>query len=135
MNTVTYITDTNTDCYLIADRQRETATAWFETSLPGDEVSELREALIEAAVRLTGEDRELLASNGYTVTELPLAYTEDDDARVFGEHNVFDGGRDGIYNALAAECQSQGLTDGYVSVWETLTVLKEIGGDVDKFLN
>ena len=132
----TYMIDTNADINLLAlDGDRETATAWFETSLPGDEVSELREALIDAAVRLTGEDRELLASNGYTVTELPLAYTEDDDARVFGEHNVFDGGRDGIYNALAAECQSQGLTDGYVSVWETLTVLKEIGGDIDKFLN
>lgn len=135
MNSVTYITDTNTDRYLIADRQRETAEEWFETSLPGDEVSELREALIEAAVRLTGEDRELLASNGYTVTELPLAYAEDEDARVFGEYNVFDGSRDGIYNAIAAECQSQGLTDGYASVWETLTVLEEIGGDVEKFLD
>lgn len=135
MNTVTYIIDTNTDCYLIADRQLETATAWFETSLPGDEVEDLREALIEAAVRLTGEDRELLASNGYTVTELPLAYTEDDDARVFGDCNFADGSLDGIYNAIAAECQSQGLTDGYVSVWETLTVLEEIGGDVEKFLN
>ena len=135
MNTVTYITDTNTDRYLIADRQRETAEEWFETSLPGDEVSELREALIEAAVRLTGEDRELLAANGYEVSELPLAYTEADDARVFGEYNVFDGSRDGIYNAIAAECQSQDLTDGYASVWETLTVLEEIGGNVEKFIN
>ena len=69
MNTVTYITDTSTDRYLIADRQRDAATAWFETSLPGVEVSELRDALIEAAVRLTGEDRELLASNGFEVSE------------------------------------------------------------------
>lgn len=135
MNTVTYITDTNADRYLIVDGQRETAEEWFETSLPGDEIEELREALIEAAVRLSGEDRELLASNGFTVTELPLAYSEDDDARVFGECNVFDWGRDGIYNALAAECESQGLTDGYSSVLETLTVLEEIGGDVKKFLD
>ena len=135
MNTVTYITDTNNDRYLIADRQRETAEEWFETSLPGDEVSELREALIEAAVRLTGEDRALLDANGFEVSELPLAYTEADADRVFGEGNVFDGSRDGIYNALAAECQSQDLTDGYTSVWETLTVLEEIGGDVEKFIN
>lgn len=135
MNTVTYITDTNTDRYLIVDHQRETAAAWFETSLPGDEVEELREALIEAAIRLTGEDRALLDANGFEVGELPLAYTEADDARVFGEHNVFDGSRDGIYNALDAECQSQGLTDGYASVWETLTVLEEIGGNVEKFLD
>lgn len=135
MSTVTYITDTNTDRYLIVDRQRETAEEWFETSLPGDEVEELREALIEASTRMSGEDRELLASNGFTVTELPLAYTDDDDARLFGEYNFADFSRDGILNAIAAECESQGLTDGYSSVWETLTVLEAIGGDVKKFLD
>lgn len=137
MSTVTYIAD-STDVharYLIVDGQRETADEWFEKSLPGDEVEELREALIEAAVRMRGEDRALLDANGFTVTDLPLAYTEADDARVFGEYNVFDGGRDGIYNALAAECESQALTDGYANVWETLTVLEEIGGDVAKFLD
>ena len=138
MNTVTYITDTNTDHfarYLIVACDRETATEWFETSLPGDEIEELREALIEAAVRMSGEDREMLASNGFKITETPLAYTEADDARVFGECNFADGSRDGILNAIAAECESQGLTDGYASTWETLTVLEEIGGDVEKFLD
>ena len=136
--TVTYITDTNTDRfarYLIVDGERETAAEWFEESLPGDEIEELREALTEAAVRMSGEDRELLASNGFTVTDLPLAYTEADDARVFGEYNVFDGGRDGIYNAISGECESWGLTDGYADVWATLTVLEEIGGDVERFLD
>ena len=138
MSTVTYITDTNTDRfarYLIVDSERETAADWFEKSLPGDEVEELREALIEAAVRLNGEDRELLASNGFTITETPLTYTEADDARVFGQYNRFDWGRDGILNAIAAECESQALTDGYSSTWETLTVLEEIGGNVKKFLD
>lgn len=136
-NTVTYIADSaNTFArYLIIDGQRETAEDWFEKSLPGDEVDELREALIDAAVRMSGEDRALLVANGFTVTDLPLAYTEADDARVFGEYNVFDGGRDGIYNAVAAECESQALTDGYADIWETLTVLDEIGGDVAKFLD
>lgn len=138
MNIVTYITDANADRfarYLIVDGERETAAEWFETSLPGDEIEELREALIEAAVRMSGEDRELLADNGFRITELPLAYTEADDARVFGEYSFADGSRDGIYNAIAAECESQGLTDGYANVWETLTVLEEIGGDVVKFLD
>lgn len=137
MSTVTYIAD-STDVharYLIVDGQRETAEDWFEKSLPGDEIEELREALIEAAVRMSGEDRALLDANGFTITDLPLAYTEADDARVFGEYNVFDGGRDGIYNALAAECESRALTDGYANVWETLTVLERIGGDVAKFLD
>lgn len=137
MSTVTYIAD-STDVharYLIVDGQRETAEDWFEKSLPDGEADELREALIEAAVRMSGEDRALLDANGFTVTDLPLAYTEADDARVFGEYNVFDGGRDGIYNALAAECESHALTDGYADVWETLTVLEEIGGDVQKFLD
>lgn len=138
MSTVTYITDTNADTYsryLIVDGQRETAEEWFETSLPGDEIEDLREALIDAAVRMSGEDRALLASNGFAVAELPLAYTEADDARVFGEYNVFDGGRDGIYNAIAAECEAWGLTDGYADVWATLTILEEIGGDVERFLD
>lgn len=137
MSTVTYIAD-STDVharYLIIDGQRETAEEWFEKSLPGDEIEELREALIDATVRMSGEDRELLASNGFTVADLPLAYTEADDARVFGEYNFADGSRDGIYNALAAECESQALTDGYADIWETLTVLEEIGGNVKKFLD
>lgn len=138
MSTVTYITDTNTDRfarYLILDGYRETVEEWFEESLPGDEIEELREALIDAAVRMSGEDRALLVANGFGIDEIPLAYTEADDARVFGEYNFADGSRDGIYNAIAAECESQGLTDGYSSVWETLTVLEEIGGDVAKFLD
>lgn len=137
MSTVTYIAD-STDVharYLIVDGQRETADEWFEMSLPGDEIKELREALIEAAVRMSGEDRALLDANGFTVTDLPLAYTEADDARVFGEYNVFDGGRDGILNAISAECESQGLTEGYASTWETLTILEEIGGNVARFLD
>ena len=138
MSTVTYIADNNTDPrtrYLILDGYRETYEEWFETSLPGDEVKELREALIEAAARLTGEDREFLASNGFEINEIPLAYTKADEDRVFGEYNVFDGGRDGIYNAIDAECESWGLTDGYADVWETLTVLEEIGGNVERFLD
>lgn len=138
MSTVTYITDTNADPrtrYLVLDGYRETYEEWFEKSLPGDEIADFREALIDAAVRMTGEDRELLVANGFGIDEIPLAYTEADDARVFGEYNVFDGGRDGIYNAIAAECEAWGLTDGYASVWETLTVLEEIGGNVERFLD
>lgn len=66
---ITYMIDTNAaDILALAlDGDRETATAWFEKSLPGDEVADFREALITAAVRLTGEDRELLAANGYAI--------------------------------------------------------------------
>lgn len=138
MSTVTYITDTNTDRFgnhLIIDGERETVESWFEDTLPGDEIEELREALIEAAVRMSGEDREMLASNGFKITEIPLAYTEADDARVFGEYNFADGSRDGILNSISAECESQGLTDGYASTWATLTVLEDLGGNVQKFLD
>lgn len=137
MSTVTYITDSTDVCgrYLILDGYRETAEEWFEKGLPGDEVEDLREALIEATVRLSGEDRALLDANGFEINELPLAYTDADDARVFGEYNVFDGGRDGICNAISGECESWGLTDGYADVWATLTVLEELGGDVERFLD
>ena len=131
-----YMIDTNTNAdRLPLDGNRETATAWFEANLPGDEIADFREALIDAAVRMSGEDRALLVANGFGIDEIPLAYTEADDARVFGEYNVFDGGLDGIYNAISGECESRGLTDGYADIWETLTVLEEIGGDVERFLD
>ncbi len=138
MSTVTYITDTNTDRfarYLILDGYRETVEEWFEESLPGDEIEELRDALIDAAVRMSGEDRALLVANGFGIDTIPLAYTEADDARVFGVYNFADGSRDGILNAISAECESQGLTEGYASTWATLTVLEDLGGNVEKFLD
>ena len=65
-----YIKDTKADNERHPhDGDREAAAAWFEANLPGAEIADFREALIEAAVRLTGEDRELLASNGYKITE------------------------------------------------------------------
>ena len=65
-----YLIDTNADTdRLTLDGDLETAAAWFEANLPGDEIADFREALITAAVRLTGEDREFLASNGYVITE------------------------------------------------------------------
>lgn len=66
----TYMIDTNADAdRLLIDGDRETAAAWFEANLPGDEVADFREALITAAVHMTGEDREFLASNGYKIVE------------------------------------------------------------------
>lgn len=66
----TYMIDTNANIdRLPLDGDREAATAWFEANLPGDEIADFREALIDAAVRMTGEDREFLASNGYKIVE------------------------------------------------------------------
>lgn len=65
-----YMIDTNADADRLAlDGDRETATAWFEANLPGDEIADYREALITAAIRLAGEDREFLASNGYKIED------------------------------------------------------------------
>lgn len=66
----TYMIDTNADTdRLLLDGDREAAAEWFETALPGAEIADFREALITAAARLTGEDREFLASNGYKIVE------------------------------------------------------------------
>lgn len=66
----TYMIDTNADTDRLAlDGDREATAAWFEANLPGDEVADFREALITAAVRMSGEDREFLASNGYKIVE------------------------------------------------------------------
>lgn len=65
-----YLIDTNANIdRLPLDGDREAAAAWFEANLPGDEIADFREALITASVRLTGEDREFLASNGYKIVE------------------------------------------------------------------
>lgn len=65
-----YLIDTNADAdRLLLDGDREAAAAWFEASLPGIEIADFREALITAAIRLTGEDREFLASNGYKIED------------------------------------------------------------------
>ncbi len=63
------ITDTNANTDRLIAGERETATEWFEAALPGDEVADLREALIEAAVRMSGEDRALLDANGFEIVE------------------------------------------------------------------
>ena len=63
------ITDTYAETSINITADAEELRAWFEASLPGDEIKDLREALIEAAGRMTGEDRELLASSGYEITE------------------------------------------------------------------
>ena len=64
----TYMIDTNADTdRLTLDGDREATAAWFEANLPGDEIADFREALIDAAIRMTGEDREFLASNGYKI--------------------------------------------------------------------
>lgn len=52
---------------------------WFEGEdvLPGDEIADFREALIRAAMRLNGEDREFLASNGFILKTIPMIWNED----------------------------------------------------------
>lgn len=84
---------------------------------------------------MNGEDRALLVANGFKINTIPLAYTDADEARVFGEYSVFDERCESIYTAIAAECKSQGLTEGYTSTWATLTVLEAIGSNVEKFLD
>ena len=63
------ITDTYAETSINTTADVDELQAWFEVSLPGDEIKDMREALIEAAGRMTGEDIELLASNGYEITE------------------------------------------------------------------
>lgn len=78
-NTVTYLTDTNHEPhnhYILSENDRSDDTylrLWFEDEdvLPGDEIADFREALIRAAMRLNGEDREFLANNGFILTTIP----------------------------------------------------------------
>ena len=85
METITYLTDTNHDphTYYILDEHDQRVDTylrfWFEGEdvLPGDEIADFREALIRAAVRLNGEDREFLADNGFILKTIPMIWNED----------------------------------------------------------
>lgn len=85
METVTYLTDTNHEPhshYILDEHDQRTDTYlrfWFEGEdvLPGDEIADFREALIRAAMRLNGEDREFLADNGFILTTIPMIWNED----------------------------------------------------------
>lgn len=84
-NTVTYLTDTNHDPHthhILDEHDQRIDTflrSWFEGEdvLPGDEIADFREALIRAAMRLNGEDREFLASNGFILKTIPMIWNED----------------------------------------------------------
>lgn len=137
MNTVTYITNTNVNPTFthvtIVNKWREGLDEWFEVELPGDEVSDLRAALVAAAKRLNGEDRALLNANGFEVTTIPVKFSKDDEAR-FVDSIPFTG--DELYmSRLDPECERVGLTNGSDDFCETLTVLEALGGNVDKFLD
>ena len=136
MTTVTYITNTNVNPTFahttIVNKWREGLDEWFEAELPDDEVSDLRAALTEAAERLTGEDRALLEANGFEVTTIPVKFTKDDEERWVNSRPA--SGDDLYMLPLAPECERVGLTNGCDDFCETLTVLDELGGNVNKFL-
>lgn len=135
-NTVTYLTDTNHDPhthYILSrnDRQDDTQLRfWFEDKdvLPGDEIADFREALIRATVRLNGEDREFLASNGFVLTTIPATWDED-NLRFPFSITPFD-----VLREMTKACLKYKVTHGYASnsheLYVILSVLEHMGSDI-----
>lgn len=135
-NTVTYITNTNHDPhshYIISEGDKWDDTylrLWFEDEdvLPGDEIADFREALIRATVRLNGEDREFLASNGFVLTTIPATWDED-NLRFPFSITPFD-----VLREMTKACLKYKVTHGHASnsheLGAILSVLEHMGSDI-----
>lgn len=135
-NTVTYLTDTNHEPhshYILSrdDRQDDTQLRfWFEDKdvLPGDEIADFREALIRAAMRLNGEDREFLADNGFILTTIPATWDED-NLKFPSSITPFD-----VLSEMYKACLKYKVTHGYAGnsheLYVILYVLEHMGSDI-----
>lgn len=136
--TVTYITDTNHDPhnhYIFSEDDKQDDAylrLWFEGEdvLPGDEIADFREALIRAAVRLNGEDREFLANNGFIITTIPEIWNEDNlSLPVTFSTKFFN-----VVGEMGKACLRYKVTHGYVvnlhRLYDVLSVLEHRGSDI-----
>lgn len=131
-NTVTYITDTNHDPhthYILDEHDQRSDTFlrfWFEGKdvLPGDEIADFREALIRAAVRLNGEDHEFLASNGFTLTTIPVVWDENNLWLPYSTQII-----DISYEILKALMKYR-VIRGHADTFRTLSVLEHMGSAI-----
>lgn len=138
METVTYITDTNHDPhshYILSEDDKQDDAylrLWFEGEdvLPGDEIADFREALIRAAVRLNGEDREFLANNGFIITTIPTIWNEDNlSLPVTFSTKFFN-----VVDEMGKACLRYKVTHGYVvnlhRLYDALSVLEHRGSNI-----
>lgn len=135
-NTVTYLTDTNHDphTHYILDEHDQRIDIflrrWFEGEdvLPGDEIADFREALIRAAMRLNGEDREFLASNGFVLTTIPVVRNED-KLRFPFSITPFD-----VLREMSKACLKYKVTHSYANnsyeLCVILSVLEHMGSNI-----
>ena len=134
MRTVTYITDVASDTHLILDGIPETTRKWFETVLPGNKIKGLREILIVAANWRTGGDCELLASNGFPAKTIRLLY-DSSNASIFSEDVPEDGPLYGAFSEVDDMCEAHGITTGYSGIYSILSVMDDLGIDIQKFID
>ena len=139
-NTVTYITDTNHDPhshYILSEDDKWDDTylrLWFESEdvLPGNEIADFREALIRAAVRLNGEDREFLAANGFVLTTIPVVWNEN-NLRFPFSITPFN-----VLSEMSKACLKYKVTHGHASnsheLGVILSVLEHMGSDIISIL-
>lgn len=130
-NTVTYLTDTNDDphSHYILDEEDQWYDAdlreWFEEDvLPGDEIADFREALIRAAVRLNGEDREFLASNGFILTTIPIIWDENNLWLPYSTQII------DISHEILKALMKYRVIRGHADTFRTLSVLEHMGSDI-----
>lgn len=130
-NTVTYLTDTNHDPhthYILDEHDQRSDTflrLWFEGEdvLPGNEIADFREALIRAAMRLNGEDREFLADNGFILKTIPMIWNEDNLTFPLSIMLV------DVLDAMNKACLKYKVTHNN-RPYDVLSVLEHMGSDI-----
>lgn len=129
MNTATYLTNTNHNPtqYYILDKDDQGSDdrlrLWFEDVCPGDGIRDFREALIRAAMRLNGEDCEMLAANGFIVHEISLEPDDSDSLHIYYMFLTRTEGYDS-HKAVLSECEKRGIAPGYADIHKTLAVME-----------
>lgn len=137
MPNVTYLTDTTSDPkrhIILGDDTLFPDSAlseWFASVRPGEKFIYLRIALINAAMRMNREDRELLTDNGFIITTIPVIYKKGDS--IFASYDGFE--ELTLYLPLYHKGKQCGIDPECADTYAALSVFKHLGEDVKKFIS
>lgn len=98
---------------------------------PGEKFIYLRIALINAAMRMNREDRELLTDNGFIITTIPVIYKKGDS--IFASYDGFE--ELTLYLPLYHKGKQCGIDPECADTYAALSVFKHLGEDVKKFIS
>lgn len=142
MSDVTYLTDTNSGPKRHIILGNDTLfpefvlSEWFSSVRPGEKFIDLRIALINAAMRMNNEDRELLTDNGFVITTIPVIYSlRDDIFASYGDNCRYEDGEIiTLFSTIRNEGERCGIEAECVGTCAALSVFEHLGKDIKKLI-